>query len=354
MVNQLQNSSVSGLNRCSFEIIYGVEHMGKNLAQTPLTAVFYAAIYCFLAPFLKFSEGYSAALAGYSMPNLGYIFMIAYGFWISLALALIFSNARGKSVILAVLMAIPFLVTQAAAPMIQQIVFGETSNVMTQSDSIFKLIQSAASIVLLLILGLLLFKAPHAAGPPKPPGALPKAPDKYKLKKRDFIIKLIVLPVIYMVVYFLARYFLLLSNEAARVYYSVSADTNTFAKYLVNIMLDDSRQIPMALIRGLLYSFSLIPLMLQLAHKRVMFFITSIMLLLGPAVQMLIPSPVMDTSVRFAHLIEISAGAVVFGALCAFMLHTSVFKEQSKMSPHTAPAAPAGKAKAEAAAPAAK
>lgn len=313
--------------------------MGKNLAQTPLTAIIFAAIWCFLVPFISLSESYKEALAEFSMPLSGYAFMVVYGLWLSIILALVFSNARGKGIVLTVLTAVSVLFTQWAAPAMRQIVFGETTGKMTMSDSIFWLVEGVAATVFLLVLALLLFKPPHVAEPPRPPNAPPKKPDKYHIKKRNFVVTLIVLPVIYMVVFFLTWYFLVLNNEAARTYYSVSADTNTFAKYLVDVMLNDSKQIPMALIKGLLYTLPLIPLMLQLAHKRVMFVIITIMLLLGPALRMLIPSVVMPAEVRIAHLTEMSVAAVVFGALTAFMMHMCVFKEQVKEPPHAAPSA---------------
>lgn len=330
--------------------------MGKNLAQTPLTAIIFAAVWCFSAPFFPASESYGEALAAFNMPLMGYAYMAVYGLWLSIILALIFSNARGKGVVLTVLMAVTVLLTQWVVPTVRPIAFGETTGVMTQTDLILWLVQGVIATVFLLVMALLLFKPEHKPEPPRPPNAPPKKPDKYRLKVRNFIIIMIVLPVIYMVVFFLTWYFLLLGNEAARAFYSVGADTDTFAKYLVGIMLNDSRQIPMALIKGLLYVLPLIPLMLQLAHKRVIFIITTVMLLLGPALRLLIPTAVMPDAVRFAHLIEMAAAAVVYGGFAAFMMHMCVFKEQTKEPVHAPPPAKGKKPAAapDAPAPAAK
>lgn len=312
--------------------------MGKNLAQAPLTAIAFASIWYFSVPFFSSlsSESYKEALAGFNMPVLGYAFMVVYGLWLSIILALIFSSARGKGVVLTVLMAIPMLFTQWVAPTIRQIVFWDAASQMTQRDLIFWLVEGVIATIFLLMLALLLFKPPHVHEPPRQPNAPPKKPDKYRLRKRNFVVTLIVLPVIYMVIFFLTWYFLLLGNAAAREFYVAGADTDTFAKYLVDMLMNDNRQMPMALIKGLLYALPLIPLMFELAHRRAMFIITSVMLMLGPALRMLVPSAVIPDAVRIAHLIEMSATAVVFGALTAFMMHMCVFREASSASPAAA------------------
>lgn len=310
--------------------------MGKNLAQAPLTAIIFAAIWCFIEPFtfLLFSEGYREALSAFTMPFTGYAYITAYGFWLSIILALVISNARGKGMVLLILTSVPMLFTQWITPSVRQIVFGETTGVMTRNDTIFTLGVGSGVTLFLFVMAALLFKPPPPEPePPKKPNTPPKKPDKYRLKKRNFVILLIILPVIYMVIFFLTWHYLLLNSEAARVYYTGNPERLKFSTYLVNMMLDDNKQIPMALLKGALYSLPLISLMLQFAHKRVMFVITSVMLLLGPVLRMLIPDAVMPADVRFAHLIEMSAAAVAFGLFASVTMHLCVYKEKPPEPP---------------------
>ncbi len=328
-------------------IVLYVNNMGNFLAKSPLTAIFFAAVYHYLTPFLPFSQGYKDALAGFSMPMMGYVFLIAYGFLVSITIALVFGEARGTGILLAMVLFASLLLGQFAAPNLSQFLFGETTGVMSKTDTLFHIAQLSAATLLTLILSSLLFKRPPP--PPQPHNTPPKKPDKYLLKTGNFIIILIVLPIIYLVFYFLAWYFLLWRNGAARVYYGGTEELQTFIQVIINMLLTNAKQVPMVLIKGLIMSLSLLPLLFQLPHKRVMFIVATILLYLGEGVQMLIPSAIMPDAVRTAHLIEYSALAVAFGGLAAFMLHTCMRKEPTKAPP--VPLTPQQKAAAAAAKP---
>lgn len=317
--------------------------MGNFLMKTPLTAIIFAALWFFAGVFMPVSPGYYEVLEPFKMSLLGYVLTIAYGLWLSIIAALVIADTKFGG-LKPVLLTFPaFLLTQWLAPMLQQIWFGEATGVMARSDLLFKLSAGAVATLLFMALILLLFKHPSEQSPAHT-NALPHPADKYKIKKLDFAIKLIVLPVIYCVVYFLSWHFLLRRFEAARVYYG-SPEYISFVKELVYMLLNDAKQVPLALLKGLTYTLGLLPLLVLLPAKRVTFIITSIMVLLGPAIQMLIPSPVMPDAVRTAHLIELAAVAVVYGGLAGIMLHTSMHKLEAP-NPVPVPAKPAAKSAA--------
>lgn len=332
--------------------------MVKNLAKTPLTAILFAAIWCFAAPFFPISESYGTALAEFTFPLLGYAYIVAYGLWLSLILALIISNARGKGLILILLTAAATLLTQWVVPnyrLLLQFFGGTATGAMTFTDFLFwSILQDVAAAVFLFILAGLLFHAPlPPPEPPRPPNAPPRPPvppDKYKLKIRNFIITLVVLPVIYMVMHFITQFFILYRSEAIRAFYEVDKDIDTFAEYIVDIMLQHGMEIPFALITGLATILPLLLLLFQFAHKRVMFIILAVMLLLGPVVRMLIPTAVLANDVRLALLINTAIITAVYGGLSAFMLHICVYKVQPPAPAHPmAPPQAKGKKGAEAA-----
>lgn len=301
--------------------------MIANLAKTPLTAALFAALYCFIAPFLPFSQAYADALSGFAMPIMGYVFMIAYWLLISVIVVLIFGETRYKGIKMVLFTALTMLGAVWAVPMLRDIAFGETTGVMVRLDLLLQLARYAATGILLLVLGMMLFRRHEAPPPPVKPGTPPKQEPKFHLKKLDLVIKLLVLPVIYMVVYFLVWYFVFWRSNDVRTYFG-AAERSSFAAEIINILINDAKQVPMILIQGLAYALLLLPLLLQMAGKRVLFIIASILLLAATAVQMLIPSAVMPDAVRIAYLMEIAIIAVVYGGLGSFLLSMSLHKEE--------------------------
>jgi uncharacterized membrane protein YhaH (DUF805 family) len=319
--------------------------MGNSLMKTPLTAIIFAAVWQFAAVFFPLSESYSGALAAFKMPLMGYVYMVALGLLLSVVTALALAAKPG--VMTAVMVFLAFVLTQAAAPNLQSIVFGETSGAMTRADILLGIAALAASMVFLLLMAFLLFKAPPAQAAP---GRTPPPPAKYKIKTLHLIIKIVVLPIIYCVLYFVAWYFLLWREQAARVYYGGPEEPVTFAAAIVNILLTDVRQVPMALAVGLLTTAGLLPLLFQMPGKRPLYIATSVLLLAGPAVRMLIPNPLMPDDARMANVLLRAVLAVAFGALAGIILHTSITKDAAPTPARAS--APAKAAPAQATAPA--
>lgn len=330
--------------------------MVAGLIKTPLTAVLFAALFCFVAPFIPLSQTYSDSLGAFSMPLMGYVFMIAYWLFISIIVVLIFAETRYKGIKMMLFTLLTLAGAVWAVPMLRDIVFGEPAGIMDRRDLLFQLARYAGTGILLLVLGMMLFRRHETPPPPPKPGMPPlppKAEPKFHLKKLDLVIKFLVLPVIYMVVYYLVWYFVLWRVEAVRTYFG-AAERSSFAAEIINILLTDAKQVPMVLIQGLAYALLLLPLLLQMAGKRVMYIIASVLLLLAPAVQMLIPSAVMPDAVRSAYLLEIAAIAVVYGGLGSFLLSLSLHKEEPPPTAPKQPMTPAQIAAARAAAAAKK
>lgn len=303
--------------------------MVANLAKTPLTAVLFAALYCFVAPFMPFSQAYADVLSGFTMPLIGYAFIVAYWLFISIIIVLIFGETRYKGIKMVLFTLLSLLGTVWATPLLHDFWFGETTGVMSRFDLIMQLARYAGTGILLLVLGMMLFRRHEEPHPAQKPATPPKPEPKFHIKKLDMIIKFLVLPVIYMVIYFLVWYFVLWRSEAVRTYFGAAdpAEYKPFNVEIINMLLNDIMQLPEVLAQGLVYALLFLPLLLQMAGKRVMFIITSVLLLLAPAVQMLIPSALMPDDVRISCLIFIAVIAVAYGGLGSFLLSMSLIKE---------------------------
>ncbi len=311
--------------------------MGSYLLKTPLTAIIFAAVWQFSAAFFPISESFGEITAAFAMPLSGYAFMLALGFWLSLVTALIMGG--GNPGIKSALMVFgSFLLTQAAAPALSDAVRGEATRSMTRGDVLLDAAAFTCGMLFLTVMALLLFKPAE----PATTQAQAKPEPKYKIKKLDLIIKIVVLPIIYSIFYFISWYFFLWRNQDARLHYGGPEDSVSFVEAVVAMLLTDIGHLSIALLAGIIITAGLLPTLLLLPGKRLLYILTSVMLLAGPAVKMLIPSPVMPEEVRYSLLLEHLILAVVFGALAGIMLHLSVRKiEATAPAVSTAPARPA-------------
>jgi len=293
--------------------------MGANLAKTPLTAVLYAAMFTFVARFVSFSGTFTEAQAAYAMPVTGYIMLIVYGLWLSVIMALCVTHAKGRGVMLLLNEAVLFLSLGCILPVLEQILRGQPTLVMTTADTWMQVVISAVATLILLILGLLVMKAPE----PDP------RPVKYNIRVPHLIVKVIVSPLVFCILYFLTWYFLAWQVEAVRLYFTNNAGATDggFIAEIINMLLRDAGMAGFSLIQGLLLVLCSFPLLFQLPGKRVMFLILNTMLYLCGALYWLIPGPVVPDAVRFAQLLRYGVLLLLYGVFTGFMLHTSLRAE---------------------------
>lgn len=308
--------------------------MGGNLAKSPLIAVIYAALLHFIAVFLPFSEGYTQSLGAHETTLFGYLMLIGYCLFSCIAAAIAFS-ALDKGGVGALLPLLPsFLGLGFVVPMLQPFLEGETTGVMTSRDILMRLAQGAAGLILMLVLSMLL------CGKKEPP----PAKEKHKIGVLNLVIFLLVLPILYTVIYFLVSYFLGWTNEVVRNFYGGHPD-NGLLNMLVNMLLERPSAAGYALLRGLLLALFSLPLMLQLAGKKVMYIVLNAMLCASGALLYLMPSPLMPDEVRIPHLLVNGIVLLVYGALSAFLLHGTFQKSEPAPAP-AAKGAPANAAPA--------
>lgn len=302
--------------------------MGGNIAKASLTGVLFATVLYFAMAVVPFSPEFSQAQAAFVMPVTGYAFLVVCGLWTSFGLAVLFGSvdATGGQLFFPAFLAV--FGAQWVVPMLEPLISGEASGVMAGSDLLYVLCAAAITSLILVLLAVLLFKTAKKAEP-KPPAAKPA--EKYKLKPLELFIKLLVLPVIYCVVYFLLWYFLLWRTEAARVYYSDSAELGTFMRVIINMLETNAKTAAIALLRGLLYALSMLPLLMRLKSKRGVFIGICVIFISSSGTLMLIPNPIMPDAVRIAHVAETFAATCVYALLCGLILHTCFKKQKAAL-----------------------
>ncbi|MDR2909177.1 MAG: hypothetical protein LBU86_04775 [Oscillospiraceae bacterium] len=303
--------------------------MGGNFAKAPLIAVLYAALYHFVGGFLPYSPGFGQALdltaAASSVTDL--LLTVAWSLWLVLIASLLFSSSskEGAGVMLRVLPA--FLGLSWVVPLLNQLLLGEVTGVMTKTDTAFYLLQGALSTAIILLLCMMLFRKPQQGGK-----APPAASQRFKLRPLSLVIMLIVLPVFYFILFFVAGYFLGWSNDAARAYYGGGADGGFFYM-LIEMLISHIKYGGIALLTGLLTALFALPVMTLLPDRRTVFVASSAMLCLSGGLYYLLPSPVMPFAIRITHLIALGVVSLVYGAVAGVLLHTCYARTETKPAP---------------------
>lgn len=302
--------------------------MGGNVAKTPLIAIINAALLSYVGGFLPYSEGYRGALNTMAAASslLDLLLSIGYCLLIAIVAALVFAAVNKSGTTTLLLMIPAFLGLQWVVPLLQQLMIGEVTGVMTTMDTILYMVQGAASTLIVLLLCMLLFPRVPAKQKPNQPQR------RYKLRPLNLLIMLIVLPVFYFILHFVVGYFLGWKNEAARAYYSGGADGGFFFM-LIEMLIHHLKYGGVALLRGFLMAVFPITLMTLMPDKRPIFIAVNTMLCLSGGLIYLLPSPVMDFSIRITHLITYGAIHLVYGAVSGVLLHTCYARLEIKGAP---------------------
>lgn len=152
-------------------------------------------------------------------------------------------------------------------------------------------------------------------------------------------IKLSLIAVVYVVIYFTFGYFIAWKNPAVREYYG-GTDPGNFIGQMTNVIRTDPLLLLLQFARGLLWAAIAVPVIRMMKGDwweaglavALLFAMTSSLLLL--------PNPLMPADVRMAHLLETSTSNFLFGWLVVLILRgTRSSKEREPDGPDTVPVA---------------
>lgn len=133
-----------------------------------------------------------------------------------------------------------------------------------------------------------------------------------KVGKRIFINGLI-----YMVIYFIFGYFVAWKSEALRIFYSGQATDYGFIHQLYSNLCQSPMIYPIQLIRGMLFTVGVIPLMKINWNRKLQFEISVCAVFLLTAIGLLIPNFLFPDAVRLRHFIEMISSMLLFGIITA-------------------------------------
>lgn len=130
-----------------------------------------------------------------------------------------------------------------------------------------------------------------------------------------------VLSIAYMIVYFVFGYYVAWQFEEVRIFYSGSSAKLGFIEQLQHPLSTMNFLLVFQILRGLLWTMIVLPVVMYLKGNKTEKIIASILLYsLLPSIQLVIDNPFMPESVRFAHLLEVSSSNGLFGLLFGLLM----------------------------------
>ena len=138
----------------------------------------------------------------------------------------------------------------------------------------------------------------------------------------EWAIKLGIIAVIYVAIYWLAGYFIAWQNPELRAFYGSPGEIEPFLSHTLTTFSETPTLILLQLVRGILFAAIAIPIILGSKLKP---WITGLLvgfLFAIPHLAHILPNPLMPiASVRLSHMIETATSTFVFGLIIVWLLH---------------------------------
>ena len=140
------------------------------------------------------------------------------------------------------------------------------------------------------------------------------------LNLTQWLIKLTVIGLCYVVIYFTFGYFIAWQSPAVRAYYH-GTDPGTFIAQLKSVFRETPWLFVLQFVRGVVWAIIAFPVIRTLqGRRRTIGLAVALGFAICTSSQLLIPNPLMPADVRMAHLLETSTSNFLFGWLIALLL----------------------------------
>ena len=143
---------------------------------------------------------------------------------------------------------------------------------------------------------------------------------RLKMPASEWAIKLSIIALAYVVIYFTFGYFIAWQSEAVRVYYGGN-DPGSFIAQIGNVLRTEPQLFLLQIARGLLWTIIALPVIRMMKGKRWEAGLAVALLFAMGSSQLLIPNPLMPAEVRMAHLVETLTSNFLFGWIVVALLH---------------------------------
>jgi hypothetical protein len=144
-------------------------------------------------------------------------------------------------------------------------------------------------------------------------------PRLLRMSVSEWVVKLAVIVVAYVVIYFTFGYFIAWKNPAVVAYYGGN-DPGSFITHITNVLRTEPLLFLLQVARGLLWAAIALPVIKMMKGNRWEVGLAVALLFAMTSAQLLIPNPLMPAAVRMAHLVETVTSNFLFGWLVVLVL----------------------------------
>lgn len=138
----------------------------------------------------------------------------------------------------------------------------------------------------------------------------------FELSAKEWAMRLTLLPLVYIILYFLFGYFVAWQSPDIRELYTGSTAIEPFFTHLANTLQGSSALLPFQVLRGLMWiGLALVILRMMKGGTREKAIVVGLLFGLLITTQLLFPNPYMPAPVRLAHFIETSTSTFIYGVL---------------------------------------
>lgn len=134
-----------------------------------------------------------------------------------------------------------------------------------------------------------------------------------------WIMKLSLIIVVYLVIYFTFGYFIAWKSAAVRAYYG-GHDPGSFFAQIASVLRDQPSLVLLQVVRALLWTAIALPVVKMIRGKWWEAGLAVALVFAVTSSQLLLPNPLMPYEVRMAHLLETSTSNFLFGWLVVLIL----------------------------------
>lgn len=281
----------------------------NRLVKTVFIALIATLAFILASATVPYSESFKVANAGTDPSTLLYVFLNT--LWLCFTIIFIVQNSTWSGFKLFLGTTFSLFMVYSFMTQIETWFFGAAFGVLTRSDIIWIALVNTVPIIVATLLAMWMF------------------PRKYTSKMwrditiggaKEFLAKLLILGLCYVIIYFTFGYFVAWQSEPLRVFYSGTGEKLGFIAKLVDNYYEQPIIYPFQFARGILFVLSVLPLVFMMKKSSRNVLIALVLVYLSTGMGLIIPNILFPDVVRWTHFIEMTGSMLYFAIVNWFVL----------------------------------
>lgn len=273
----------------------------KDILKFSLLVVATTMAFVVASALLPYSEAFKEANKNADPSVLLYVILA--NAWICFTIIFVVRHSSWRSNALMPGLTATLFFVYAFMTQIETYFFGEAFPSLTNTDIVLITISNGVSIFVGVPLGTKLFGKKEQAI---------QSISKPFLNVNELMIKLSLIGIMYVIVYFVFGYFVAWQVEELRVFYSGQTEDPGFIASWINNYHERPIIYPFQFVRGVLFGLFVLPLVSMFKGQSRYLLASLVLVYTGTGISLIIPNPLFPDSVRWAHFREMISSMFFF------------------------------------------